>query len=984
MTKIKYLVLLMCAVVFSVNSQETADNNDVEEVVVTGTQIKGARINEALPVTVITADDIDDRGVNSGDELLATLTEQGVNQFNDVGSNGGGVNASRGDVGAFDIRSLGTGNTLVLLNGRRMISTPSYQTESIGGSFVPVATVNSNNIPVSLVDRVEILRDGAGAIYGSDAVAGVVNNVLDTNYVGFQLRGRFQNYQHFDRDDHKFSMKYGEDFNGGNTNVSMFFSFYQRDRVGAAEDEIMGRCDYGDLVPAQFDSAFYRCSSNSAWGQFDMSGTAPYTDSSGEFLIKAAGDPNCILNLGNNVCAASDSSGNYTHNWNGQRDILGAVTRHNLFVFLNHDLGNGNELFAEYGTYQSEYNGNRHSVSHFSSVKFVVPATNPYNFTGKALLMDNYRFVDAGPRIVDNDKETTRYLVGVRGDTSTGWDWESAVSYSVAEAFDVTHNRVSNTLMDQLLHRTDETAYNPFNGGGVYQTGFVSHNPVDYTPGGIGPAIVDAYRANERTMTTLDFRMSKPDIFSIRGGDVGMALGLETRNETFMDDRDPRLDGTIVFTERRTNGQLSTSAGDTFPYVSDLANSSPTPDSDGSRNVNSVYLEFDVPLVSPEMNIPVVEQFDLQLAYRNEAYSDFEGTGVPRVAFGWVVNDILKIRGSQQDTFRAPNMITINESMVVRNNTRNDAATLYAVGLGIDTDDSDGRYSVQRQAMGSSKLIAEESENSTIGLVLQPTDNLTITYDVWSIDSTNTIGLFGEENHMLLDLFLRLGSNDINNCGAVISNPAVVRQAPDNPASFLAAGLCPFGLAERVEDNYANLNDRSIEGNDLGVYYDVDTALGTLSVKHQVSMLTKRDQKYGETLRTLDAAMQDGSLPMTAIAGFGDLLAVDGAPKRKSYTSIRFRRGDWALGINQNARSSVFESRTVARAGEMWEVVPFKTRNVYADYYTDYNDADLRIRFGVNNYGDERAPLASSRQGYFEDLDNNLRRNFYVDFRVTY
>ena len=181
--------------------------------------------------------------------------------------------------------------------------------------------------------------------------------------------------------------------------------------------------------------------------------------------------------------------------------------------------------------------------------------------------MDNYRFVDAGPRIVDNDKETTRYLLGVRGDTSTGWDWESAVSYSVAEAFDVTHNRVSNTLMDQLLHRTDETAYNPFNGGGVYQTGFVSHNPVDYTPGGIGPAIVDAYRANERTMTTLDFRMSKPDIFSVRGGDVGMALGLETRNETFMDDRDPRLDGTIVFTERRTNGQLSTSAGDTLSLI---------------------------------------------------------------------------------------------------------------------------------------------------------------------------------------------------------------------------------------------------------------------------------------------------------------------------------------------------------------------------------------------------------------------------------
>ena len=301
MTKIKYLILLMCAVVFSVNAQETDDGNDVEEVVVTGTQIKGARINEALPVTVITKDDIDDRGVNSGDELLATITEQGVNQFNDVGSNGGGVNASRGDVGAFDIRSLGTGNTLVLLNGRRMISTPSYQTEEVGGSYVPVATVNSNNIPGSLVDRVEILRDGAGAVYGSDAVAGVVNNVLETDFVGFEMRGRFQNWQHFNRDDHKFSMKWGQDFNGGKTNISMFFSFYDRDRVAAAEDEIMGRCDYDDLVPDQFNSAFYRCSSNSAWAQFDMSGSAAYTDGSGEFLIYPAGDPACILNLGNGV-----------------------------------------------------------------------------------------------------------------------------------------------------------------------------------------------------------------------------------------------------------------------------------------------------------------------------------------------------------------------------------------------------------------------------------------------------------------------------------------------------------------------------------------------------------------------------------------------------------------------------------------------------------------------------------------------------------
>ena len=986
MTKIKYLILLMCAVVFSVNAQEADDGNDVEEVVVTGTQIKGARINEALPVTVITKDDIDDRGVNSGDELLATITEQGVNQFNDVGSNGGGVNASRGDVGAFDIRSLGTGNTLVLLNGRRMISTPSYQTEEVGGSYVPVATVNSNNIPVSLVDRVEILRDGAGAVYGSDAVAGVVNNVLETDFVGFEMRGRFQNWQHFNRDDHKFSMKWGQDFNGGKTNISMFFSFYDRDRVAAAEDEIMGRCDYDDLVPDQFNSAFYRCSSNSAWGQFDMSGTAAYTDGSGEFLIYPAGDPDCVLNLGNGVCAAKDTAGNLIHNWNGQRDVLGDVQRHNTFLFINHDLGDGREAFAEFGQYRSEYNGNRHSSSSFSSVKHVVPATNPYNFTGKALLMDNYRFVDAGPRIVDNDKETNRMLMGLRGVTEAGWDWESAVSYSTAEAEDVTHNRVSNTLIDQLLQATGANAYNPFNGGGVYTSPRVSHNPVDLTPGGIGPAVVDVFRNNERTMTTFDMRFSNPNVFETKAGWIGVAVGYEFRSDSFRDDRDPRLDGTIVFTERKTSGSLSTSAGDTYPYVSDVVNSSPTPDGSGNRTVNSYYLELDVPVVSPEQKVPFIQQLDLQLAYRAEAYSDFEGTEVPRLAFGWRVSDFLKFRGSTQDTFRAPNLITINESLVVRNNTRNDAATKYAIALGADTDDSDGRYAVQRAATGSSALKAEESENTTIGMVLE-FDALTLTYDLWSIESTNTIGLFGEENHMLYDLLLRLQQNDLSNCAAVVGNPAVVRQAPDNPQTFLDAGICPFGLAERVEDKYANLAARTVEGWDAGLYLDWESMWpfnGTWSFKHQISMLTHKSQGYGAELASIDEAMDAGTVPLTAIDGYGNLLAINGAPKRKTYTSLRFRRGDWAVGWNQNARSTVWEDRTLSSAGAMWGVAPHKTMNLYTDYYTNFAESDLRIRMGVNNLEDERAPLASSRMGYFEDLDNNLRRNFYVDLRFTY
>jgi hypothetical protein len=145
-----------------------------------------------------------------------------------------------------------------------------------------------------------------------------------------------------------------------------------------------------------------------------------------------------------------------------------------------------------------------------------------------------------------------------------------------------------------------------------------------------------------------------------------------------------------------------------------------------------------------------------------------------------------------------------------------------------------------------------------------------------------------------------------------------------------------------------------------------------------------KEQEFGSTLALLDAEMSSGNLPMTALLGFGDILAVNGAPKRKTYTSLRLRNGDWAFGMNQNARSTVYEDRTIEYAGAMWAVVPFKTRNMYVDYYTETPNTDLRIRLGVNNWDDKRAPLASSRMGYFEDLDNNLRRNFYLDLRFTY
>ena len=221
-------------------AQDQTAETDVEEVVTVGSQIKGAKITGALPVTVISAEDIDILGADDGTELLENMAEQGLNYFTEAESDSGGVNSARGDIGAYNIRNMGVGNTLTLLNGRRLVNSAGYQTELVGGDYIPSMTVNSNLIPTMGLDRVELLKDGASAIYGADAVAGVVNNVLQTDFVGFDIAFRSSGYDHFAAQDEKMTLKYGFEMNEGATNVSVLYDLYDRDAIKASEDPRWG------------------------------------------------------------------------------------------------------------------------------------------------------------------------------------------------------------------------------------------------------------------------------------------------------------------------------------------------------------------------------------------------------------------------------------------------------------------------------------------------------------------------------------------------------------------------------------------------------------------------------------------------------------------------------------------------------------------------------------------------------------------------
>ena len=984
MKKLYITAMVAFVATFASTIYSADDESAVEEVVVTGSQIKGAKITGSLPVSVITGIDIEAIGADSGEDLLESIAEQGLNYFNEAEDASGGVNASRGDVGAYNLRNLGVGNSLTLLNGRRLVNSPGYQTELIGGDYVPTVSVNSNLIPVSGIERLEILRDGASAIYGADAVAGVINNVLQTDFEGLNVTARVSAYDHFSAEDTKITAKWGSFFNEGATNVSVFFDHYDRENINAQEDPRWGAGDHRPFVdddsPWKTSTSFRNLSSNSLYGQFDMVSSSEHsgesynhlwTDSNGEFEIFPLGDDKCtnrghpLFDTGYGTCIAQDGNGALRSNFWGPTDVRSELVRTNAVMFINHDMGNGIESFTELAFYRSDSDRTAHASFAFSSSKHRVGADNYYLnqlmvdvdgvptaiFAGKPLYIDNYRYEER-QRMVNVEKETYRFLQGFRG-TNGDWDWETAFVTSKATSDDITSNRMSNNLLKEALNDPTPAAYNPFSAG-------VDSN--------IERTLIDVYRKGSSELTMVDFKMSNNEFFELPSGDIAVLVGAEYRDEEIVDDRDPRLDGTITYTDYE---------GDTYPLVADVLNSSPTGDVSGSRDVLSVFAE---------MQIPVNDRVNMQLALRNEDFSDYGSSTVGKLAIGMDIAPWLDFRASVSTAFRAPNIIQVNEKTVVRSGTRYDRAAFQvnAVQSVDNVIDSDSRYTIQRMATGAENLEAEESDNTSFGLVLTPTDNLIITVDTWSIEKDKTIGLFGRENQTVNDMLLRF-ANGTNNCDTFAGDPLVVREAADDgdAAGFAAAGVCPFGDIKFIKNNYTNMALRTVEGTDLGIYYGIESDIGNFDVRYIGTFLDKFEQEASGDFAALQAKKDSGEIPDSIpLKGFGDLLGKDGVYDNKHTLRVSWDKGPYRVSLFGLKKGSFEQTSLGLKDGKPYIVPSMTTLNLTLSYDFELNDHDARIRFAVKNLQDERAPTADRYYGYYADAHQDYGRNYYLDFTL--
>lgn len=978
------------------------------EVLVVGSRIKGSSVTAALPVTVVDSAQIANTGALNGDELFRSIPQMGDVSFNSSYLPNSS-NSARGDVGSVNLRNLGVGNTLVLLNGRRVVNHPTSRADD---NLVPVLTANTNAIPVFGIERLEVLRDGAAAIYGSDAVAGVVNTVLQSRFDGVRAQGQVGWAEDTNMLETSLNLLAGKSL-GGRGNISLFASYERRTMMRSVEQDYTASDDKRPLfVGTRFDgsTSLDGRSTITPWGSFQTynnvvvrQGTTNITNASGQFHIQPTANGGCsVVVTGTLRClddgvntAAADRNLRFDARQGYNTTLLPATQRYNLFLNGHYDLTDDLTFFAEAGYYLGKTRSIQAPTGTLASGPLVIPANSYYNPFGPTTLngqpnpnrlpginapaaglpvtLSSYNFADVGPNEVRVKNDQYRLLGGLRF-TGLGFDWEVAGLYSEAKVRDRSDG-ISQTLLQRQLALSTPDAYNPFNGADLANPSLFDSNPSSRTA--IDAIRIQTTRFSKATLAMADLKASKSDLIKLPGGDVGLAIGGEIRRETQLDDRDSRVDGTISFTDPISG----------FVNGSDLVGTSPSPDTRGKRTVAAAYAELVVPVVSPDMHVPLIHKLEFQLAGRFEHYNDVGSVAKPKIAGAWDIIDGIRLRGSYAEGFKAPNLEQINATLVTRSNTRTDyvrcEAQLRKAQITSFANCSQNFATTARRS-GNPDLEPEKSKTWSVGVVLQPRflddtlGRVTLTADYWHIDQKGIVGLFGEGNALINDYLLRVGGS---------TDPNVIRADPtaDDIALFAGSGIAPAGRVLFVNDKYVNLLPQEVAGVDLGINWRSPmTSVGRFNLAVNAAFLDKYFLTPSPPIQELIDAREAGTINAgTVIADAGDLVRQNGKPKWKWNASLIWNYENFEIGGYTSYTGSVEDTGLVDAAGAPWTIDDRQTYNLYVQVgFGNDRQGRWRLRMGARNLTDKQPPLGSN--GYLGSLYNPYGRYWYSSLRTEF
>jgi iron complex outermembrane receptor protein len=824
-------------------------------VIITGSNIKRIDVETATPVQVLRREEIGRLGVNSVRDVIDTLTSASSSALSDIG----GSNSFAGGASSASLRNLGKQSTLVLLNSRRVAP---YGLADYNEVFT-----NLDTLPLDAIDRVEVLRNGGSAIYGSDAVAGVINIITRSDFQGVQVRGNYEQSiknQQFKTKTASLTGGVG-DYGRDGYNVLANIEVFHRDSViwrDVVDDINPG---YGEKFSALAPGSGLKFGNRGAPSTFSYPGNLI-----GQGPIAG--------------CATLNSAGLCIYDRYSRFEAIPKADRVNALVSgklkLNNDIDTYSEILysktkttyiGASGTYGSTnpdavWGDPATGDGKLFGYRFLSPAS-PLNTTGEPLEL-RYRFLDS-PYASPVDSDQYRVLAGLRGSWAGKWDWDSAVGVMGSK----TKMRNAGALSDSGFkavvgdyNRTlagdpdceanfpgycEYTAADPNFFNNLYKLGQAN------SPEVLRQLFPEQGYDGKITQYFIDGKISG-EISKIGERAIGLAVGGEVRHEKF-----------------RITPTANLLAGDI------VGNGAAT--ADASRTTEAVFTE---------VNLPVTDKLELVGAARVDKFPGFKAHASPKVAARWEVTPALMLRATYEGGFRAPNLTESAQSSkfafdngkqdpkrcsqanALADDLRSQAEALPAsdpnqalllarADIVYQNECAKGVASIVRNNPG---LKPETSRSATIGMVLEPVKGSNLSLDYWHIERKDEIGLKSTED-------LLAAEND--------QPPGVINRAPlAQDKTFSAAEQARYGVTAgsllSTSGQFENVARTKTSGVDLSANSRIATRIGRLDLGLNATYLlelknfssTLNDYGdnlagrygYSKTVANLTAALQTGKL----------------------------------------------------------------------------------------------------------------------------
>ena len=914
MFNIKNYLLLTLVVTFSAFNVEVFSQDesaDIEEVVTTGSRIARPEVATSAPVTVVSSDDIKNSGLTDLGEVLRQIsaTQGSLPTLNTNNGGSGGVR--------YSLRGIGSSRTLLLLNGRRVVP--------MGNGAA--ASPDLSHIPTAMIERIEVLKDGASAIYGSDAMAGVVNIITKKSHDGVTVDLFKSDSQDTNMGVEEFSVVVGTESNKGSTVIG----FTSSENFGAFMSE-QPWSNTEVWAPAYFAADDARVEgSNCALACYPGGSSAPP-------WVRAFG-PNGSYTLGPEYGDFRAWTGTDAYNYNPVNYLRTPQQKYSFTMNSSYQINDSMGFFAEvlFSNVESKRALAFEPLAPLAFFGVPAPYTvdNYYNMTfgpkfdadgnldmvnGDPVQIDDWRrrMVENAQRLDDRDTNVYRVVLGLEGTLDNGMNWTAFFNFGRNDA-DITSRGYFN--LEKVREATGPTYFDA-NGDlkcGVDASTSISSACVPLNIFGkdsVTPEMLqyisgdwDSYGMGENEQKNYGATISG----AVPGSDnLSFAAGYEYRE----DSGSTTNDGLILQGITTAGSSLNTS---------------------GSYEVDDLFVEF----------LYVKDSLEVSLASRYSDYSTFGDTTNSEVGFQYTVSDQVTLRGTFSEAFRAPSVPDLYGGTYLSYPTADDAcddntasggqASSFCQANGVPaTGYVSNLVQIPTLYGGNPNLQPETSESWTMGAVIDPVDGLTMTIDYWSIEIENAVGTVGTTD------LIRLCATQGLYCDRTFrfSSPASVE-----------------GQIIRVEDTNNNVGTETYTGVDLGIAADLPSFRGgDLTLDMQAT--------YNEETQVITAA----GLVVEDLAG--TVSQTYGMYSRwRAMTKLNWNKGN----INVTYTNRYIHGVT-DEVDDFWTLEPTYTEIpevMYNDITVSYSTDNMgTIALGVTNFTDEEVPFVPSAFNANTDQEN--------------